>query len=278
MSRWEVDSSLSPKNSFTLRLLSLPKKLTTVLLNMPAWDDVEKEQFQTEFLKHGRGKWTKIAEGIPTRTRHQVQSYAFHMARENSAEMEELVRLYEANENKVVTAGVGEGPWDDVEKEQFRTEFLKHGRGKWTKIAEGIPTRSSKQVKSYAFHMARDRSAEMEELVRLYEANKDKVVTAGPPVPRKGQESGSESKMVFGMISTRDLARRVRPKLDIMCANLEDSIQRKEQMSPDEREVMSDIGGIITSAFRSNQSAESAGVSAAKQLIKLLESKKTTAV
>ena len=41
---------------------------------------------------------------------------------------------------------------------------------------------------------------------------------------------------------------------------------------------MSDIGGIITSAFRSNQSAESAGVSAAKQLIKLLESKKTTAV
>ena len=97
-------------------------------------------------------------------------------------------------------------PWEDVEKDQFRIGFLKYGPGKWASIAEGIPTRSREQVKAYAQNMAKDRSAEMEELVRLYEANEQKL----PPVPR---ESGSESKVVFGVTITRDLARRVRPKL-----------------------------------------------------------------
>ena len=171
---------------------------------------------------------------------------------------------FRANNNMPYT------PWEDVEKDQFRIGFLKYGPGKWASIAEGIPTRSREQVNCYAKAMAKNRSAEMEELVRLHEANEQKL----PPLPSK-RESGSESKMVFGMISTKDLARRVRPKFDSMC--VEDSIERKKKMSPDERRVMSDIGGIITSAFRSNQSAESAGVSAAEQLIKLLENKKTTA-
>ena len=113
-----------------------------------AWDDVEKRQFRIEFLKYGRGKWKEIADGIPMKSRGQVQSYAFRMARDRSAEMEELVRLYEANEDKVVAvAEVGEGHWDNVEKEQFRIEFLKYGP-KWRSIAEGIPTRSYTQVKS----------------------------------------------------------------------------------------------------------------------------------
>ena len=92
---------------------------------------------------------------------------------------------------------------------------MKYGPGKWASIAEGIPTRSREQVKSYAKAMAKNRSAEMEELVRLHEANEQKL----PPLPSK-RESGSDSKMVFGVMSTRDLARRVRPKFDIMCANL----------------------------------------------------------
>ena len=97
-------------------------------------------------------------------------------------------------------------------------------------------------------------------------------------VRQRSEFAGSESKIVFGVASTRDLAIAVKPELDNISANLEDSIERKQAMSAAERKLTNDVGDIITNAFHSDQSAESAGALAARQIMQLvLENRKPSA-
>ena len=242
-------------------------------VNTGEWTRKESKQFETLFIKYGDKKWAKIASEIPTRDNKQVFKYADYLFTRHPAEKKRLISLYEANKDKVDAPG----RWTDEDKKQFETAFVKHGMSRWAQIAAEIPTKDNHQVRNYAVQLFKN-LAEKKRLISLYEANEDKVTVTGPVVRQRSKFAGSESKIAFGVASTRDLAIAVKPELDTIRDSLEDSIQREQKMSPAEKKLTSEVGDIITGAFHSNQSAESAGAFAAHQIMQLLENRKTSAI
>lgn len=130
------------------------------------WTPEEHDLFLEAYLIYG-SLWPKVAEVVYTRNAYQVSIYANWLNYQGCLPPLPLLRQIHpvaaaapplnSGTNQAVSVAIAEsktkfkrGPWTDEEHKLFVQGFERWGKGKWTKIASIVKTRSPTQIASHS--------------------------------------------------------------------------------------------------------------------------------
>lgn len=169
------------------------------------WSNAEKTQFEQGVIVHGWGEWKKIGHYVKTRNKKQISGYAAKMTLNNPGEKERMLQLHNNNlEDEEMRGGVekemifraagvdwtamksfraGHRPWTEDEKQMFATACINEGWGKWHRVEGYIPTRSTRQIESYSYHLQDECPEEVERIVAAH--NEFYLLSDEEPIQRE---------------------------------------------------------------------------------------------
>jgi len=109
------------------------------------WTEEECAAFLRGTAQYGTD-WRAISSLVPTRSLVQIRSHAQKVNEKKKRHERPKVPKKMLVPEKVTSSG----PWLPSEQRMFEEGLATYGKGRWKKIADAIPTRSTLQVRSHA--------------------------------------------------------------------------------------------------------------------------------